>query len=322
MSLPLVRLAQLDLLRGFVAVGRRMSITQAAHELCLTQSAISRQVHALEEQLGLKLFVRGHRSIGFTPEGERLFRSADAAIQQLQDALGALSATRERLPVTITASIGVTALWLLPRLSRLLQQHPDIDLRVAASNRNLDLRSEGVDLAIRYCRAAAAPPGAVRLFGEHVLPVAHPQLKVGPLASARGVAAHVLLEFDDPGRPWLQWADRLAALGNPAPRARGVLRFNQYDSVVQAAVAGQGIALGRLALVAPLIAEGRLVAVEQRATTPQGDQAYWLLQAGGPARAEVLTVVQWITEEARAVAQAEPAATLTTAPKRKGSRAG
>lgn len=310
MSLPLVRLAPLDLLRGFVAVGRRMSITLAAQDLCLTQSAISRQVHALEEQLGLKLFVRGHRSIVFTPEGERLFRSADAAIQQLQDTLGALSAARERLPVTITASIGVTALWLLPRLSRFQQQHPQIDLRVAANNKNLDLRGEGVDLAIRYCRASVAPPGAIRLFGEQVLPVAHPALQVGPLASPRGVAAHVLLEFDDPHRPWLQWADRLAAGDGPPRRPKGMLRFNQYDSVIQAAVAGQGIALGRLALVAPLLAEGRLVVVDREATTPAGDQAYWLLQAREHARGDVQTVVHWILEEARAVAQA--AADITT----------
>lgn len=90
MSLPLVRLPSLDLVRGFVAVGRRMSITLAAQDLCLTQSAVSRQIHALEESLGMKLLVRGHRSIAFTPEGERLFRSADGAIQQLQDVIGEL----------------------------------------------------------------------------------------------------------------------------------------------------------------------------------------------------------------------------------------
>src|SRR3954467_8771455 len=85
MPTPLVRLASLDLIRGFVAVGRRMSITLAAEDLCLTQSALSRQVHALEDLLGIALFKRGYRSISFTPEGERLFRTADTAVQQLQD---------------------------------------------------------------------------------------------------------------------------------------------------------------------------------------------------------------------------------------------
>jgi LysR family glycine cleavage system transcriptional activator len=93
MSIPLVRLPSLELIRGFVAVGRRMSITLAAQDLCITQSAVSRQIHALEEQLGATLLVRGHRSISFTAEGERLFRSADGAVQQMQDVIGEISTT-------------------------------------------------------------------------------------------------------------------------------------------------------------------------------------------------------------------------------------
>lgn len=309
MSIQLVRLASLDLLRGFVAVGRRMSVTLAAQDLCLTQSAVSRQVHMLEDMLGVRLFVRGYRSISFSPEGERLFKIADVSIQHLQDVIGELSVSRERLPVTITASIGVTALWLLPRLPRLQQQHPDIDVRVAASNRNLDLRAEGVDLAIRYCRETVAPAGALRLFDEKVAPVAHPSLQIGPLASSSGVAAHVLLEFDDPGRPWLQWAGRLAALGTPPPRPKGVLRFNQYDSVIQAAVAGQGIALGRWALVSPLLADGRLVALGEVPTAIEAEHAYWLLQATPEPRAEVQTVIDWIRAESVRVEAASPAST-------------
>ena len=111
-------------------------------------------------------FVRGYRSIAFTPEGERLFRVADASVQHLQDVLGVLTASRDRMPVTITASIGVTALWLLPRLTRLQQQFPDIDVRVAANNKVLDLRTEGVDLAIRYCSRSAAPPISRRRPGR------------------------------------------------------------------------------------------------------------------------------------------------------------
>jgi DNA-binding transcriptional LysR family regulator len=296
MSIPLARLSQLDLLRGFVAVGRRMSITLAADDLSLTQSAISRQVLALEARLKVKLFVRGHRAIRFTAEGERLFRVADPALQQLQDAIGALGAARERLPVTLTASIGTTALWLLPRLTRFQRRHPDIDLRVAAHNKVLDLRTEGVDLAIRYCSPKAAPAGAIRLFGETVVPVAHPSLKIASLGGKAGVASHVLLEFDDPTRPWLQWAGRTAA------KPRGILRFNQYDQVIQAALAGQGIALGRVALIAPMLEDGRLVAIDAAANTREADIAYWLLQAAPDPRPDVRTVVRWILEEAPSAA--------------------
>ncbi len=298
MSFPLVRLASLDLIRGFVAVGRRMSITLAADDLCLTQSAISRQIQTLEARLGVKLFVRGYRSITFTHDGERLFRIADASLQQLQEVFGAVAATKERLPVTITASIGVAALWLLPRLTSFQQQHPEIDVRVAANNKLLDLRSEGVDLAIRYCRQSAAPEGAERLFGESVVAVAHPAVGAVHPNWPDNIADTVLLEYDDTRRPWLQWADRLAAL-RTTERPRSILRFNQYDQVIQAAVAGQGIALGRLALVTPMLEDGRLVAIESVSDTSTTELAYWLIKADEELSRDVEMVAAWIGSEAR-----------------------
>src|SRR3954451_5351452 len=106
MSVPLVRMPSLDLVKGFVAVGRRMSITHAADDLCVTQSAMSKQVRALEELLGMRLLERGYRSVSFTEQGLRLFRSANACVQQLQDLLGEFSAEGKR-PVTVTTSTGV-----------------------------------------------------------------------------------------------------------------------------------------------------------------------------------------------------------------------
>lgn len=301
MPTPLVRLAPLDLIRGFVAVGRRMSITLAAEDLCLTQSALSRQVHALEDLLGVALFHRGYRSITFTPEGERLFRTADAAVQQLQEVFEILRQPQERLPVTITASIGVTGLWLLPRLNRFQQRYPNIDLRVAAIDKNLDLRAEGIDLGIRYCSAASAPPGAVRLFEEAVVPVAHPSLGLARLDDEATIGRHVLLEFEGPRRPLLRWADQLAAMGLDDARPLGMLRFNQYDQVIQAALAGQGIALGRIALIEPLLADRRLVALADGTASRTTAYGYWLYRAETKPRQDVLDVVEWIEAEARAV---------------------
>jgi len=300
MPTPLVRLASLDLIRGFVAVGRRMSITLAAEDLCLTQSALSRQVHALEDLLGIALFKRGYRSISFTPEGERLFRTADTAVQQLQDVFETLNQPQGRLPVTITASIGVTGLWLLPRLNRFQQRHPNLDLRVAANDKNLDLHAEGIDLAIRYCTAATAPPGAVRLFEEAVVPVSHPSLGLTRLDDAM-LARQVLLEFEGPRRPLLRWADQLSAMGLDHARPLGMLRFNQYDQVIQAALAGQGIALGRIALIEPLLADERLVALADGTAGRATAYGYWLYQADEKPRQDVLDVVEWIRSEAREV---------------------
>lgn len=300
MSTPLVRLASLDLIRGFVAVGRRMSITLAADDLCLTQSAVSRQIQALEEAVGTKLLTRGHRAIAFTADGERLFRTANGAIQQLQDAFSVL-ATHHREPVTITASIGVTGLWLLPRLGRFQQQHPDIDVRVAANNKLVELHQEGVDLAIRYCADSQAPREALRLFGETVVPVAHPSLAARRLDTPAGLASLVLLEYDVPGRPWLHWEDRLRAVGLDSTKAKGVLRFNQYDQVIQAAIAGQGIALGRQTLIEPMLTDGRLAILKNAKRSQTGGYGYWLIQADPEPRKDARDLIDWIRTEAQAI---------------------
>jgi LysR family transcriptional regulator, glycine cleavage system transcriptional activator len=293
-------LPSLDLIRGFVAVARRMSITLAAGDLCLTQSAVSRQIRELERVLGVKLLTRGHRSISLTASGELLFRVADSGLQRVQDACERLTQSSRNQPVTITASIGVAALWLLPRLGILQRRFPDIDLRLAADDRVLDLRNEGIDLAIRYCDRGSAPTGSTRLFGESLVPVAHPDLIPRTIDSASALAQHVLLEFDDARRPWLQWAARLATHRLSIEQAKGVLRFNHYDQVVHAAVAGHGVALGRVALVKPMLDDGRLAAFDHDSQDPSVSYAYWLVRADQEPRPDVLRVTDWIRSEAAA----------------------
>ncbi len=299
MPLSLLRLSSLDLVRGFVAVGRRMSISLAAQDLCLTQSAVSKQVHALEAQLGVKLLVRGHRSIAFTPEGERLFRSADGAVQQLQDVMGGIRQASEQRPVTLSASIGMTGLWLLPRLGHVQKLHPGVDVRVSSNNRVADLRNEGIDLAIRYTTPALAPAGAQRLFGETLAPVAHPSLGLRSLDAAAALSGLCLLAFDDPQHPWLQWSDWLAAVGWAEAKPQAVLHFNQYDQMIQAALAGQGVALGRLELIQPLLDDQRLVRVAAPTPAQPSGHAYWLIHAEESPREDVRHVAAWLMDEAR-----------------------
>ncbi|MDQ8034676.1 LysR family transcriptional regulator [Bordetella genomosp. 1] len=300
MSSSLAKLPPLDLVRGFVAVARRMSITQAALDLHVTQSAVSRQIRTLEAHLGVTLLKRGFRSVSLTPEGAQLFRLADPWLTELGELIAPWTEPGRRTPVTVTTTIGVASLWLLPRLGAFQAAHPDIDVRVAADNRVLDLEREDVDIAIRYAPRAAAGDGAVWMFGESVLPVARPELRLARL-DAGSLAGQVLLEFEDPARPWLQWPGWLHAhgLGRVAPRA--MLRFNQYDQVVQAALAGHGVALGRQALIAPMLADGRLVPVGP-AHAP--DLAYWLVRCPGRDSRDCAIVARWLAEEARATALA------------------
>lgn len=299
MSVNLSNIPSVDSLRGFVAVGRRMSITLAAGDLFLTQSAVSRQIHGLETALGVKLFERTHRAIRFTPEGEQLFVAADSAMQQLQDALGALEDNIRRRPVTITASIGFVGLWLLPRLGAFQAAHPEIEVRISANNQIVDLRKEGLDIAIRYGEERLMPLGASRLFGETVFPVAHPSLGLKRLDSPELIEQSTLLEFEgDSSFAW-QWRNWLESQGWAGVKPKGILRFNLYDQLIHAAVAGQGIALGKGQIIAPMLADGRLIALPTSLPGPCSNKVYYLIQRDSPASNQAQTLIDWIRTEAR-----------------------
>lgn len=287
----------LDPLRGFVAAARHLSFTRAADALFLSQSAISRQVQTLEAALGVQLFVRGVRSLALTEEGARLVRAAESWLAEYA-ALAEGFRTPAPRPVTITASIGIAGLWLVPRLARFQARHPGIEVRIAASNRILDLAREGVDLAIRYCADRDAPPGAQRLFGESVMPVASPELAAQRLDRTT-LPDITLLDLDDARSPWLSWRDWLASMGLDDVRPRAVLRFSHYDQLIQAAVAGQGIAIGREQLLRRLLDEGRLQVVGC-ARRQMSDRGYWLVSASPDPREDVARVAQWLREEAAA----------------------
>lgn len=300
MNLSLRNLPPLEPLRGFVAVCRRMSITLAADDLCLTQSAVSRQIQALEEYLRTPLLVRKHRSIALTDAGTALFQLASPWFDQMVRFTEAVRDERKLRPVTITTSTAVAALWVLPRLGAFQAAHPNVDVRLAATNRLLDLDQEGIDLAIRYCNDANAPPGARKLFEEEVLLVASKAVAAKAFSSPEALMNQVFLEFDERARPWLQWSDWIALLGMAERKPRATIHFNHYDQVVQAAIEGNGVALGRLALLRPMLEDGRLVAYPGLAAKISGF-AYWLVEASPSPRPEVTLFRDWLLTQ---VAQA------------------
>lgn len=294
----------LDLLPAFEAAARNLSFTAAAAELFLTQSAVSRQIKALEQHLGCALFERLTRALALTEEGEELYRVT-------ADVLARLHLTAERLRgvpsarmLTLTTTPGFAALWLIPRLPRLMQRHPQIDVRIAASHDVINLERGLIDLAVRYGSTAAAPPGAVSLFGEEVFPVCSPALlrdAARPLRVPRDLQRHVLLHLDYPAArgSWLDWGTWLSALGVADLLPAAALHFTQYDQMIQAAIAGQGVALGRSPLVARSLRARQLAVPFKR--TEVVPRAYYLIEsalAGG--KPQVRAFVDWLLEEARA----------------------
>jgi len=299
MHTHLARIPPLEPLRGFVAAAKHLSFTRAAEELFLTQSAVSRQVQTLESALGVPLFVRGIRTLTLTADGARLAAVAGGWLAEYARFAAALREPASA-PVTITATIGIAALWLVPRLSRFQEIHRDIDVRLAAGNRIVDMQHEGIDLALRYCAERDAPTGAELLFGETAVPVASPALAARPL-DRDTLPDTVLLDFDDLRYPWLRWGHWLAALGLDGIRPRAVLVFNQYDQLIQAAVAGQGIAIGRAQLLDRLLADGRLQRVGDGRSELTG-KGFWLVSATGTPRPDVARFADWLRAEAAATA--------------------
>ena len=295
-------LPSLDLLRGFEAAARNLSFTKAAAELFVTQSAVSRQVKTIEDHLGVALFVRRHRALTLTEAGHELYRATAQALRQLADAAGKIRERGTGRTLTVTATIGFASLWLIPRLADFRSQRPDIDIRIAADNKMLDLEREGMEVAIRYCMPKAAPEGAVKLFGEVVLPVCSPKLvtRAAPLATPDDLRHHVLLHYETPdgAAPWLSWTVWLGTMQLPGLKPAGSLRFSQYDQTIRAAIDGQGVALGTSPLVKQLIRQGRLVA--PLAKKFESPRAYYLVtSAAASSRPEVKDFTGWLLRQAK-----------------------
>lgn len=294
-------LPSLDLFKGFEAAARHLSFTRAAEELFITQSAVSRQILALESRLGVALFVRRNRGLALTEAGEQLQRAVDGALRTLRQAVERIAPFGAPRMVSVTASMAFCSLWLIPRLSGFRALHPDIDVRISANNQLLDIDRERIDLAIRYCATVAAPPGSVRLFGEEILPVCSPAVLAArgrPLKSPQDLRHHVLLHFDDAERPlpWLTWNVWLETAGVADLRSAGSLRFSHYDQVIRAALEGQGVALGRRPLVRNLLADGTLVAPLGDASAT--DRAYFIVRTAATAgRIEVEDFLGWLQAE-------------------------
>jgi LysR family glycine cleavage system transcriptional activator len=300
----------LELLLAFEAAARHLSFTKAAGELFLTQSAVSRQIQALEESLGGKLFERRTRALLLTEQGQVLYKVVQEVLQNLQGATEKLRGAAAARAVIVTTTPGFASLWLIPRLNGYLQAHPGVDVRISASYEMIHLEREGVDLAIRYA-SAAEMKGQRPLFEEEVIPVCSPALAADPARPLREPAdlrAHVLLHSDDAQYSWMEWNLWLHAHGLRELKTAGALHFNQYDQLVQAAVSGQGIALGRLPLLRRMLRERQLVTPFSRSVV--SSRGYYLVRSRrAAAKQDVAEFEAWLLEETKQEAKKGTAAT-------------
>ena len=315
------RTLSLGNLRAFEAVARRLSFSEAAQELFVTQSAVSRQIKGLEDELGAPLFVRGTRHVEMTQSGQILLRAVEASLPRIDASVRQIRQARSRKRVSVTTFASFGSLWLLPRIEAFQREHPDIDIRVSAADAIADLDDPELDLALRYCSPAQAPAGATRLFGEVLTPVVSRSLaeqirrgKAPPLSRPADLAQHTLAEEDDTktSTEYLSWRRWLTLHGQPQLQPKRWLYLNFTYQQVQAALAGHGVALARVALVFEALQRGELVepfGAEGRMGSPY---LYWLVIApASRARPEVMQFCDWVLAQAsdtrRAIGEADGA---------------
>lgn len=303
------RLPPLNFIGGFEAAARHLSFTKAADELRITQSAVSKQVKAIEDHLGVVLFERRTRELVLTAEGQQFYRTATALLDWLQDETDKLKSGGKVQQIGVTASSSFASLWLIPRLKRFRKLYPDVDVHIAASLDILNLERSRLDLAIRYCPPEAAPEGAIRLFDHAIVPVCSPALAGDasyPLQRPADLRHHVLLHdtYATGRTSYVDWESWFAAVRLPDLQPAGALYFNHYEQVIQAAVQGQGVALGISPLVNDLLQSGALIAPFD--TSVPFPRACFIVKSSlAVGKAEVDAFVDWLLGEAQDHAASE-----------------
>ncbi|TMH11613.1 MAG: LysR family transcriptional regulator [Betaproteobacteria bacterium] len=308
MNLVRQRPLSLGSLRAFEAVARRLNFSEAADELHVTQSAISRQIKSLEEELGAPLFARGTRRVELTLDGSTLLRAVVPWLDRLDASVRQIRRARGRRVVPVSTFPSFASLWLIPRMEAFQRAHPDLDIRISANDRMDDLDEPELDVVLRYCGPQTAPAGALRMFGEVLTPVIGPrladQIRAGsapPLSSAAHLAEYTLAEEDDyrPSAEFLSWRRWLELHGEPSLQPRRWLYLNYTYQQIQAALAGQGVALARVALVSEQLESGDLIEPFGPAGRITSPFTYWMIVSpASGARDEVAQFCAWIEEHA------------------------
>lgn len=287
-------------LRAFEAAARRLSFSLAAQELFVTQSAISHHIQRLESELGVALFERRTRAVALTPAGQAYYEHVHAAFELLRqgtDAIRAPTAARATLKVGLLASFATR--WLAPRLPAFAAAHPDIDLQLQPDIGLADVAGGEVDVAIRYGRGGWPGVASRLLMSERLSVVCAPSLIAGrkrprtpdDLLGHPLLASHAKQPFE-----WDAWARQF---GMDLGRAQTV-RLHDYNIVVEAALAGQGLAMGRHRLIAPHLTSGALVEALPETVLEDPRIGWWFVAPRGALTPPPKALHDWLVQAAQA----------------------
>jgi len=293
----------LNALKVFEAAARHLSFTKAADELNVTPGAVSQQIKSLEEFIGGPLFRRTGRALLLTDAAQASLPALREAFDRLDEAARILTARNDSRRLTVSVAPSLAAKWLVPRLDRFHERAPELEVWISADMEVVDFAVDDVDLAIRYGPGRYAGLETELLMGETILPVCSPRLLLGekPLRSPADLAHHPLLHDGSPDREvssptWPMWLKAAGVAG--VDGARGA-KFNQSSLVIEAAVAGKGVALAKQTLALADLEAGRLVSPFNLSTP--STFSYFIVHPASKARnAGVKAFKKWLHEEAAA----------------------
>ncbi|KSV95884.1 MULTISPECIES: LysR substrate-binding domain-containing protein [Sinorhizobium/Ensifer group] len=285
----------------FEAAGRHQNFTRAASELGMTQAAVSYAIRGLEDQLGVPLFHRVHRAVELTEAGEKFHADVSVGLSRIQKSAEDIRAKGRETNVTLAASTAFASMWMLPRLNRMREDLPEIDLRIQTSVRDLDLEEEPIPLGIRGGDPSHWPRyHAAQLAEEVVNAVATPAYieEHGLPGTAADLQRHNLIHLEEPVRRACDWTEWFASAGLTYPKQARRLTINDYVLVMQAVLAGEGVALGWEHLINPQIRSGALMPVAGH-VLKTGLAFYVVWPRSRELNAQAKRVRDWLLEEGR-----------------------
>ncbi len=284
----------------FEAAARHRNFTRAADELGVTQAAVSRQIRSLEDHLGVAVFRRAPKGLQLTRDGRRLYQAVTMGLEHIAATAADIRRVRGDAEVTVSTSVTFASYWLMSRIAKFRAAYPDIELRLVASAPVANMAVAGIDLAVRYGDGRWPGVEATHLLDNEVFPVCTPGYLEGrpPLAEPADLLGETLLNLVEYDRNWVTWEAWLREFGVEGRPARRGPQFDNYLILIQAALGGQGIALGGGRLADDFLASGALV--RPIAATLRSESAFWLIVPREAPLSEPAALFRdWVLAEAK-----------------------